>query len=552
MDDERQPGSPSTGEPPSEHHNGGETEGRVNAEERVRYELEASEEYAHMIVDTIRESLLVLTQDLHVKTASRSFYDTFEVTPEETEGRLVYELGNGQWDIPRLRELLEDILPRDEAFDDYEVEHEFHDIGHRVMLLNARQLNHHQLILLAVEDVTERRLNERKLKRSHERFDLLVRNAKEYGIFVMNPDTRITVWNPGAERILGWTEEEILGEKGEIIFTPEDREAGRDKRELEEARNTGTALDEHWHVRKDGSRFWASGFMVALRDGDELRGWAKVLRDNTEKKRAEEEREELLDELARERAQLRQLNETLEERVAVRTQQVRALASTLTKAEQEERRRVSQILHDDLQQRLFGIQMKVLFIRQAAEADPAEEGQRERLFEEVTDVEAWLREAIEVTRRLTVDLSPPVLQGEGLTDTLAWLVTQMRELHGLEVEVHAEQALHMPDEDMRVLLFQIVRELLFNVVKHADTDRATVELQDVDNHLVVHVADRGRGFDVSETAAQAEPEGFGLFSVRERLDLFGGQMEIASAPGEGTRVTVSVPVEIGPSGTADA
>jgi PAS domain S-box-containing protein len=117
--------------------------------------------FAEMIVDTIREGLLVLDYDLRVKSANTSFYNAFGVKPEETIGRLVYDLGNGQWDIPDLRALLEEILPHEKTIIDYEIEHDFENVGERVMLLNAHSLNSHELILLAIEDVTERRKLER-------------------------------------------------------------------------------------------------------------------------------------------------------------------------------------------------------------------------------------------------------------------------------------------------------------------------------------------------------------------------------------------------------
>jgi len=132
----------------------------VTEEERLRSELEGQREFAELTLDALRDPILVLGWDLRVQQANGPFYERFQVTPEQTEGVPIYELGNGQWDIPRLRELLENILPDNHAFDDFEVEHDFDSIGHRLMLLNARRLNHHQLILLAIEDVTERRQSE--------------------------------------------------------------------------------------------------------------------------------------------------------------------------------------------------------------------------------------------------------------------------------------------------------------------------------------------------------------------------------------------------------
>jgi len=126
------------------------------------------ETYAQNIVDTVREPLLMLDPTLRVRSANRAFYKTFRVSPEETENRLIYELGDGQWDIPALRSLLEDIIPQSSMFSDFELEHDFPSIGRRVMLLNARKLrpgNHTELLVLALEDVTEqRRIHDRELR----------------------------------------------------------------------------------------------------------------------------------------------------------------------------------------------------------------------------------------------------------------------------------------------------------------------------------------------------------------------------------------------------
>jgi PAS domain S-box-containing protein len=120
------------------------------------------------IVETVREPLIVLDSDLRVRLANRSFYKSFRVTPEETIGNLIYDLGNRQWDIPVLRTLLEDILPKNNKFDDYEVEHIFSNIGHKIMLLNARRITHKEMgsemILLAIEDITKFKRLERERK----------------------------------------------------------------------------------------------------------------------------------------------------------------------------------------------------------------------------------------------------------------------------------------------------------------------------------------------------------------------------------------------------
>ncbi|MFA5311351.1 MAG: PAS domain-containing protein [Candidatus Omnitrophota bacterium] len=126
--------------------------------------------YAENIVDTVREPLLILDADLKVVSANRSFYKVFNVKPEDTHKQHIYSLGNRQWDIPKLRELLEEILPKTTSFDNFEVEHDFPDVGKRIMLLNARKIyrkfNHTRLILLAIEDITEHRRIEDSLEKT--------------------------------------------------------------------------------------------------------------------------------------------------------------------------------------------------------------------------------------------------------------------------------------------------------------------------------------------------------------------------------------------------
>ncbi len=160
-----------------------------NGLEKTRKELEVikksadeASEFAESVINTVREPLISLDQDLRVVTVSRSFYDFFKVNPEETVGQLIYDLGNKQWDIPKLRELLEEILPQKVSFDNYEVEHNFSTIGRRIMLLNARQiqraLGKERIILLAIEDITERREIENGLEKAHEELKDLATELK--------------------------------------------------------------------------------------------------------------------------------------------------------------------------------------------------------------------------------------------------------------------------------------------------------------------------------------------------------------------------------------
>ena len=235
----------------------------------------------------------------------------------------------------------------------------------------------------------------------------------------------------------------------------------------------------------------------------------------------------------------------LERRVRERTEQVRELAAQLTLVEQAERHRISQILHDDVQQRLFSVQMQLLMLQGELSDDGREVAQ-----EQIGEIEEALANAIEILRSLSIELSPAILHDEGLADALRWLAEQMRQRFNLTVAVEAAGPFPILDDGLRVLLFQIVRELLFNVVKHAHTPEAAVKLAHGDGQIHMEVSDKGQGFDVDATWYDGEHSGTavagqGLLTIRRRLSLFDGRMHITSSLDGGTRVIVEAPLRGG-------
>ncbi len=250
---------------------------------------------------------------------------------------------------------------------------------------------------------------------------------------------------------------------------------------------------------------------------------AVLFRDITDRRQAQQD--------------LEQLTEELEARVRERTRQVRQLSDTLSAAEQQERQRLSRLLHDDLQQLLYGIQMQTTLAGEHLERHDLAGAQST-----VTKSLAYLDDAIRRTRQLTVDLSPPILDDEGLVEALEWLRSHMRDLHGLDVDLHVEAHEDVDSDATRILVFHVVRELLFNVAKHAGTDRADVTIDEVDGRVQVTVRDEGRGFDVSTIRLDGEDvRGTGLLSARERLRLQGGDLQMRSSVGEGTEIVVLAP-----------
>ena len=242
--------------------------------------------------------------------------------------------------------------------------------------------------------------------------------------------------------------------------------------------------------------------------------------------------------------QLRALNETLEQRVAERTAEVqgqaeelRALAADLSHAEQQERKRIAKVLHDHIQQLLVAAQMHLVAFKRNSAA-----GAREVSL--VQTVESILMEAIEASRSLAVELSPPVLHDAGLIAGLGWLADHVQRQSHFQVEVHSDNGAEPAAEEVRLLLFECVRELLLNAIKHSGQSKAAVTVEHTpDEKIKIVVADAGRGFDPSLLKARSRTSPtFGLFSIQQRLAHLGGSMDIETAPDHGVRVTLKAPL----------
>ena len=225
-----------------------------------------------------------------------------------------------------------------------------------------------------------------------------------------------------------------------------------------------------------------------------------------------------------------------------KNREVRALASALTLAEQAERRRVSDLLHDNIQQLLFGAKLTLGLLHQSASDTTADSAAFRTHLEEAEQI---LDEAIDTTRHLAVELTPPVLDREDVAVALRWLAEHMSTMYRVSIDVVTECSCHIPSRELRILVIQIVRELLFNVVKHAGVEEARLRLMGCDGSSTIVVEDEGCGFDAAAWSAARSDNGggFGLYSVRRRLELVGGGLRVESEPGGGCRVILNVPFE---------
>jgi len=279
---------------------------------QLETEIQDAREYAENIVETVHKPLVVLNSALKILTANHSFYDTFKVTPEETIGNFIYDLGNRQWDIPKLRVLFEDILPNDTVFNGYEVDHDFLDIGRKIIQLNARQIFRKNIgshiILLAMEDITALKLAEEALLKEGA-LQSAIFNSANFSSIATDANGVIQIFNVGAERMLGYTATEVMNK-----ITPADISDPQEVivRAEELSLELGTPITpgfealvfkasrgiediyELTYIRKDGSRLPAIVSVTALRnEQDAIIGYLLIGTDNTVRKQIEAEQKQL-------------------------------------------------------------------------------------------------------------------------------------------------------------------------------------------------------------------------------------------------------------------
>jgi PAS domain S-box-containing protein len=250
-------------------------------------EIEESRDYAEAIISAMPVPLVIMNADLRVHTANDAFYNTFKVSPGESEGRLIFDLGNGQWNIPRLREMLNDILSENSFFNDFEVTHAFEAIGRRTMLLNARMLSgphgNPLRILLGIQDVTERKHTEEM----RARLAAIVESSDD-AIISADLNGVITSWNAGAERLYGYTTQETIGQPLTIII-PRER---LDEETAILERISRAERVEHYETvrrRKDGALLEVSLAVSPIMNTQrQVIGASKIARNITARKQAEE------------------------------------------------------------------------------------------------------------------------------------------------------------------------------------------------------------------------------------------------------------------------
>jgi PAS domain S-box-containing protein len=403
--------------------------------------------------------------------------------------------------------------------------------------------------LAVIEDISERKRAEERLRASEEHLRAVVESVHDYAIFTLDTEGRVTSWNEGARRLKGYTAGEIVGRPVECFYTREDAAAGKPRREMQTALAAGRSEDESWRMRKDGSLFWANEIVTPLRSDDgTLLGFAKVSRDLTERKELEDALRRAHDELegrVRERTlELAEANVSLREEVRERRaaeERVKSLLKQLVTVQEEERRRIARELHDTLGQQLAALRLSIDFLKSRAREGAGVTDATERMqsiFDRLnSDVDflAW-------------ELRPASLDMLGLDAALQTFVHEWSGHFGVESTYRCLglDGSRLPAE-VETNLYRILQEALQNVHKHADASRVSVLLERRDGHAVLIVEDNGRGYDPDGEVAAGSNKGMGVVNMRERTALVGGYVEIESTPGAGTTIFVRVPLG-GPDG----
>jgi PAS domain S-box-containing protein len=377
-------------------------------------------------------------------------------------------------------------------------------------------------------DITERTKAQEEIKTQRKKLADIIDGMID-GVTIIDLSGKIITINSSTSQQHGYAAEEVIGKTPAEIFideadAPKFHDAMKRLNAGEEIRG-----QEYLAKRKDGTTFPASVNLSPLKDiQGKTTAIIAVHRDITERKRAEEKLQKAHDELEirvkRRTAELARLNKRL-----------RSLASELSLAEEHARRRMATDIHDHVSQKLAISKMKLESLAELVHSSKVAKD-----LEEISDLVA---QTIKSTRSLTFELSPPVLYELGFEAALEWLTKQARQQHGLSTEFTDDGRKKQLDDDVRILLFQAVRELLVNVVKHSKAKNVAVSTRMLDHDVQVSVEDDGVGFDTSlASSADHSTNGFGLFSIYQRLGHIGGHIDIESKPGQGTCIIMVAPI----------
>jgi PAS domain S-box-containing protein len=480
----------------------------ITESKRMQEVLRESETKYRTIFETTPCATMIVEEDTTISLVNTAVEQLSGYAKEEVEGKKSWTEFAARHDLPRMQEYhrLRRIDPK-AAPRNYEFQVIHREGRTRDAFMTVAMLPGTRKSVISVLDITDRKRAEERLRESEELFRNLTEKSLA-AVFIVQ-DGKFRYINTSAIAYAGYTAQELIGRDSDMIVHPDDREMVRQKaREI--LRGEDSAPYEFRMVTKEGR----TRFILQIVSPIQYNGKPAILGnaiDMTERKQAEE-------------------------RLHLYQEQLRSLASELSVAEERQRRRLATDLHDSISQILAISKLKLDLLRNGTTSAAAA-----RDLDEISEL---IDQALQHTRSLTFELSPPVLYELGLEAALESLVERMQQMHGLRIEFVDDEQPKALSEDLAAFCFRAVQELLINVVKHARAKTATVSTGKYGDKVRIIVADDGVGSVSDDISANVDRRtGFGLFSISERLRHLGGSFEIHSAPGQGTRVTLLAPLE---------
>ena len=391
--------------------------------------------------------------------------------------------------------------------------------------------------LASVMDISDRKRAEEILESKNRLMSTLLENL-EMGVFMVEaPTGKPLLANRRAKELLGRgimdeADKTTLAEVYQAYKRGTDELYPQDRMPIVRGLyGEHRSVDDMIVVHPDGSRFHLEVSGCPVRDGQgNVVASLVCFADITTRKRHE--------------AEILKLNETLEQRVAGRTaelenrtRQLQQLALEMSSTEDRERHRIASLLHDDFQQQLAYIKMDLGLM--------AKDSIDGKVAQRLGFLERLIGESIEKSRNLSYELNPPALHRNGLLTAIDTLSREMKEKHGLRVDVHTAPDAEPDSPTLASILYRAARELLFNVAKHAGTDSAVLDIRGINGKIRIQVEDAGRGFDYGTVRSrQGRGVGFGLYNIEDRVTFLGGDMRVETTPGRGCRVVLTVPKDV--------
>lgn len=408
-----------------------------------------------------------------------------------------------------------------------------------LLLLFYYRLLHQELRLREAAERTanEAYSREAALRQEEQRFRLFVEAVRDYAIFTLDANGRVSSWNEGAARVKGWDAAEVIGRHFSCFFPAEDVERGKPQKELEIAANEGRFEDEGWRVRKDGSRFWANVVVTSIRNSaGEVMGYAKVTRDFTDRVKAQDDLRRANVELLKEVTE----RKVAESRLASSEKSLRELSRHLLRSQDEERRRIGRDLHDSLGQSLAVLKMNLDSLQMSFQAKG--DGAAQVLDPCVLLADEVLREV----RTISYLLYPPMLEEMGLKSAIPWYLEGFSKRSGIQTTLDVAPNFDRLMPEAELAFFRILQEALTNVHRHSGSPTAKIRLAVANGWASMEIRDNGKG--IPQTLLEQSGEdwmgslGVGLRGMNERMRQLGGRLEVGSTE-QGTSVTASVPAE---------